>query len=126
MRKIIIAAAAGLLALGALPAAAGPAPQERPYGTGPMNGQTNSQDHMNGPGRGNGGDPHMNGHGRDDDRWGTWNTGWGARPPAPPRHWTRQADWYRHARACQIRYRSYNPRTDTFTVRRGVVNRCRL
>jgi len=32
----------------------------------------------------------------------------------------------RHVRACQQRYRSYNPRTDRYVVRRGVTRRCTL
>lgn len=31
-----------------------------------------------------------------------------------------------HQRACAQRYRSYNPRTDRYVVRRGVTARCRL
>jgi hypothetical protein len=71
------------------------------------------------------------GHSQGADRghggnYGQWNARWGARPPAPPRHWTRRGDWYRHVRACQLRFRSYNPRTDTYVVRRGVTRRCPL
>ncbi|MFT4025547.1 MAG: BA14K family protein [Novosphingobium sp.] len=58
--------------------------------------------------------------------YGSWNNGWGARPPAPPRHWTRTGDWYRHVRACQQRYRSYNPRTDTYRANNGQNRRCTL
>lgn len=61
-----------------------------------------------------------------DSRYGRWDASWGARPSAPPRHWNKQNDWYRHVRACQQRYRSYNTRTDTYTVRRGVTRRCTL
>ena len=64
---------------------------------------------------------------RQDQRdYGRWDDRWGARPPAPPRHWTRSSDWYRHVRACQQRYKSYNPRTDTYVPRRGETARCRL
>lgn len=31
-----------------------------------------------------------------------------------------------HQRACARRYRSYDPRTDLYVVRRGVTARCRL
>lgn len=31
-----------------------------------------------------------------------------------------------HQRACAQRYRSYNPATDTYTVRPGITARCRL
>ena len=112
MRKLIIAAAVGLSTLAALPAIASAAGQERPYmqerrGPPPPPGPIVQR-----PGP--------------DGRYGTWDDRWGPRPVAPPRHWTRQNDWYRHVRACQQRYRSYNPRTDTFVVRRGVTARCRL
>ncbi|MFT4027853.1 MAG: BA14K family protein [Novosphingobium sp.] len=58
--------------------------------------------------------------------YGSWNNSWGSRPPAPPRHWTRSGDWYRHVRACQQRYRSYNPRTDTYRTNSGQDRRCTL
>lgn len=61
-----------------------------------------------------------------DDRYGRWDSRWGARPPAPPRSFTRASDWHRHVRACQQRYRSYNPATDRYTVRRGQTALCRL
>lgn len=63
---------------------------------------------------------------RSDRGYGNWDDKWGARPSAPPRHWNKQGDWYRHVRACQQRYRSYNARTDMFTIRRGVMRRCML
>jgi hypothetical protein len=115
MRKLLIAAAAGLMTLSALPAAAGTVGQERPYNAGPMN--HGPMNHGPGPGRPGAGPDQM---------YGTWDDHWGARPPAPPRGWTRHNDWYRHVRACGQRYRSYNPRTDSYTVRRGVYVRCRL
>ena len=115
MRNLLIAAAAGLMSFSALPSAAATAPQERPYMQGPVRGPD-----MRGP------DRRIDPPGRNDARYGRWDNGWGARPPAPPRHWTRHSDWYRHVRACSQRYRSYDPRTDTFVVRRGVVQRCRL
>lgn len=58
--------------------------------------------------------------------YGRWDNGWGARPSAPPAHFTRHNDWYRHVRACQQRYKSYNPRTDMFVPRRGHSARCTL
>jgi BA14K-like protein len=46
--------------------------------------------------------------------------------PAPPRHWNRGVRaWRTHAATCMRRYRSFNPRTDTYVVRRVAV-RCRL
>ena len=59
---------------------------------------------------------------RDDDRW---DDSWGRRPERH-RGWGNRPGWYRHVRACQMRYRSYNPRTDMYVVRRGVMARCRL
>ena len=133
MRKLLIAAAAGLMTLSALPATAGAAGQERPYNAGPMSGPMNHGP-MNGPGHNAGpnrpgpGGPGQMGPGRPGpgNEYGNWDDRWGARPAPPPRGWGRNNDWYRHVRACSQRYRSYNPRTDTFVVRRGVVARCRL
>lgn len=59
-------------------------------------------------------------------RYGNWNSGWGARPPSPPKHWTKTDQWYAHVRACQQRYRSYDPRTDTFRTDSGQRRRCTL
>jgi hypothetical protein len=108
-RTILAAMAAGLMTLSAIPASAAPqqhnnAPQQQQRGN----------DHDNGRGNGGGGE------------YGNWNTGWGARPPAPPRSFTRHNDWYRHVRACSQRYRSYNASTDRYTVRRGQTAICRL
>lgn len=59
--------------------------------------------------------------------YGNWNNSWGARPSAPTAAYKgRHNDWYRHVRACQQRYRSYNPRTDTYNLRAGVNRRCTL
>lgn len=111
-RTILAAMAAGLMALSAIPASAAPqqhnnAPQQQQRGN----------DHANG---------RDNGRGNAASEYGTWNTGWGARPPAPPRSFSRRNDWYRHVRACGQRYRSYNPATDRYTVRRGQTAICRL
>jgi hypothetical protein len=73
--------------------------------------------------------PHRDHRGADhraERGYGNWDRRWGAQPPAPPRHWSKKGDWYRHVRACQQRYRNYNPRTDTFEIRRGVTRRCAL
>ncbi|WP_220149848.1 BA14K family protein [Sphingomonas aracearum] len=59
-------------------------------------------------------------------RYGNWDSRWGARPAAPPKHWTRQGDWYRHVRACQQRFRGYDARTDTYRVGNGRTQRCTL
>ncbi|WP_428678534.1 BA14K family protein [Sphingopyxis sp.] len=61
-----------------------------------------------------------------DTRFGQWNSGWGAKPPAPPKHFTKQGEWYRHVRACQVKFRSYNPRTDTYRASGNRTLRCRL
>jgi hypothetical protein len=46
---------------------------------------------------------------------------------SPPKHFTRgQATWNTHAQRCATRYRSYNPRTDTFVPRAGRTQRCFL
>jgi hypothetical protein len=58
----------------------------------------------------------------DNDRWdGRWG-----REVRAPKHWGNRGGWNRHVRACFDRYRTYNPRTDTYVVRRGVTARCRL
>ncbi|HUD95686.1 BA14K family protein [Sphingobium sp.] len=64
--------------------------------------------------------------GREGNGYGRWDDRWGKHPPEPPRHWTNRGDWYRHVRACRDRYRSYDPRTDMFTLRRGTMRRCTL
>lgn len=56
--------------------------------------------------------------------YGRWDQSWGARPPAPPRHWTKKSDWHRHVRACQQKYRSYDARTDTYRTYQGRTRRC--
>jgi len=58
--------------------------------------------------------------------YGSWSNSWGAAPPAPPAHFTRHNDWYRHVRACQQRFRSYSPRTDSYRTYRGRMVRCTL
>jgi Ni/Co efflux regulator RcnB len=45
----------------------------------------------------------------------------------PPRHWKKSRGAYQsHVTACQRRYKSYNPRTDTFNPGRGRTTICRL
>jgi len=133
MRTLLIAAAAaGLMTLSVAPVAASAnAPQERRYEQDhnrPVAGRPNdprANDHR--PGANRPDDHNRPGADRDDSRYGQWNPSWGARPSAPPRAYaSRQNDWYRHVRACSTRYRSYNPRTDTYVVRRNVTARCRL
>lgn len=58
--------------------------------------------------------------------YGQWNRQWGAKPPAPPAHFAKKSDWYRHVRACQRKYKSYSARTDTYRSNRGQALRCRL
>lgn len=112
-RTLLAAVAAGLMALSAIPASA--APQQR-HDNAPQQQHQQQQ-----PQRGN-----DNRGGQNNAQYGNWNAGWGARPPAPPRSFTRQSDWYRHARACGQRYKSYNAATDRYTVRRGQTAICRL
>ena len=127
MRTLIIAAAAGLMTLSALPvAASASAPQERRYDQN-QNTPGRDNDRRDDDRRGNNGNHNDRNNDRGDSRYGQWNSSWGARPSAPPRAYTsRQNDWYRHVRACSTRFRSYNPRTDTYVVRRNVTSRCRL
>lgn len=58
--------------------------------------------------------------------YGAWNKSWGARPPAPPSHWKKKSDWYRHVRACQQKYRSYNAHSDNYRLGAGKTRRCTL
>jgi hypothetical protein len=102
-RTLLAAMAASLMTLSAIPASA--APQQ--HNNGPQHQQRGNDNHGAG-------------------EYGSWNTGWGARPPAPPRSFSRHNDWYRHVRACSQRYRSYNPATDRYQVRRGQTAICRL
>jgi hypothetical protein len=44
-----------------------------------------------------------------------------------PKHWKRgHASYQSHVRACQQKYRSYNPRTDRYSLRGGKTALCRL
>lgn len=56
--------------------------------------------------------------------YGQWNNSWGSRPAAPPKHWTRKSDWFRHVRACQQKYRSYDARTDSYRTSAGKTRHC--
>ncbi|QYF86866.1 BA14K family protein [Brevundimonas sp. PAMC22021] len=58
--------------------------------------------------------------------YGRWETSWGPQPPAPPSGYANSGNWYAHVRACQQRYKSYNPRTDMFVPRAGQTARCTL
>lgn len=64
-------------------------------------------------------------HDRYDNRYGRWDNRWGRHPAPPPRHWRHSNNWYGHVRACQVRYRSYNPARDMYFTGRVWV-RCRL
>ena len=59
------------------------------------------------------------------ERYGRWDDGWGHRPPPPPRHYRRHADWYRHVHACQARYPRYEAGRDGYAYRNSY-RRCRL
>lgn len=51
-----------------------------------------------------------------------------SRYPAAPAHWSKRPahEWQAHVDRCQKKYRSYNPRTDRYTVRHGQTALCRL
>lgn len=110
MQKTLIAVAAGLMALSAVSAQAAAFDQNRPG--------SSQQQHDNRNDNNRGGEHR--------DNYGTWNSSWGSRPSAPPAHFKRTSNWYAHVRACQQRYRSYNPRTDRYTVRAGRTAVCSL
>lgn len=112
---IIIAVGAALLASAPLAASAQSASQTVGSGNRHGNFAPNPPMGMNPPARA-----------PDIDPYGRWDSEWGNRPPAPPKHYSKRTKWYQHVRACSARYRSYNPRTDTYIVRRGVSRTCRL
>ena len=121
MKKLMLVAVGATL-LAAAPLAVS-AQSGHPMGPGPQ--QSGPPGDRHGPDRGPGsgmGDDHGMGH----DQYGRWDDHWGSRPPPPPKRYSRHGNWYQHVRACSTRYRSYNSRTDTYVVRRGVVARCRL
>lgn len=131
MRKAILIAAAGLAVLSGLPASAavqtGPdrdrTEETRPQRPAQAQPSRNPAQPNQARSQAQNQRPNQTSHAR----YGTWQAGWGARPSAtPPRHFTRQNDWYRHVRVCQQRYRTYNPATDTFIARPGVRQICRL
>ncbi|MGR4865774.1 BA14K family protein [Caulobacter sp. LARHSG274] len=125
-RSILVAIGATLLAIAPLTATAqsnAPDRNRPPGGSGPGYGGPG------GPGAGpNRPPPRPNPTRPSPPRpgYGHWNPGWGHRPPPPPSHWGRPGSWYQHVRACQMRYRSYNPRTDSYRLRPGAWRRCRL
>lgn len=124
IRKTLLAVAAGLMAVAAPLASAQAAQQNSPQTQRQIQAQT--QTHGRGQQQGQNDRRDERRDDRQDNRYGRWDSSWGARPPAPPRHFTRTADWHRHVRACQQRYRSYDARTDRYTVRRGQTAICRL
>lgn len=121
MRKSLIAVAAGLMALSAVSAQAAAFDQNRPGQDRPSphrpDDRHDSRPNTPAPDRD---------RGQHRDAYGSWQSSWGARPSAPPAHFKRQSNWYAHVRACQQRYRSYNPRTDRYTVRVGRTAICSL
>jgi hypothetical protein len=145
MRKMLTL---GLAAI-ALASAGAAAAQPRPYGDRDRDGVPNVADPYNNnqprpfgdrdrDGVPNVADPYNNNQGRplgDRDRDGVpnaydsrddrWDNRWG-RPVPPPRYWGQRQGWNRHVRLCLQRYRTYNPRTDTYVARPGVRVRCRL
>lgn len=120
MRKLLLLGLAAL-SLSATAAVA----QPHPLGDRDRDGVPNAVDSRNNN-RGPMGDRDHDGRpnaydGRDD----RWDPRWG-REVRAPKHWGQRQGWNRHVRACMSKYRSYNPRTDTYVVRRGVTARCRL
>jgi hypothetical protein len=124
MKAFLIAAAAGLAALGVLPAVAA-TDQERPAHPGLQDvplpapdagpGVHGAPSNRPGPGDSLTDDQDLGRHG-----------GWTNRPGTAPPASDRRADWARHVRACAQRYRTYDPRTDRYVVRRGQTAQCRL
>ncbi|MDB5452454.1 MAG: hypothetical protein JWO33_1032 [Caulobacteraceae bacterium] len=114
------------LAAAALTAMAGQASaQPRPMGDRDRDGVPNAMDQHNNN-RGPMGDRDHDGRPNAvDNRDDRWDPSWGREVRAPS-HWGARAGWNRHVRACKMRYNSYNPRTDTYMVRRHVTARCRL
>jgi hypothetical protein len=127
VRKLFLLGLAALTVAGSAGAASA---QPRPLGDRDHDGVPNVIDPRNdnrGPGpRGPMGDRDRDGRpnfaDNHDDRW---DSRWG-REVRPPHYWGARAGWSRHVRACMAAYRSYNPRSDSYVVRRGVVVRCRL
>ncbi|MBN9319111.1 MAG: BA14K family protein [Caulobacterales bacterium] len=125
MRKLM------LLGLAALTMTAGAASvvsaQPRPMGDRDRDGLPNAYDSRpNNPNNGPMGDRDRDGRPNAvDPRDDRWDTRWG-REVRPPQYWGARPGWNLHVRACFARYRSYNPRTDSYVVRRGVTARCRL
>ena len=134
-KSILVAIGATLLAIAPLTATAQSSQTDRnrpPSSSGPggpgHGGPGAGQPGHGGPGSGPNRPPPRPNPSRPPPRpnYGNWNPGWGHRPPAPPSHWNRPNSWYQHVRACQMRYRSYNPRTDSYRLPSGGWRRCRL
>ncbi|MDO9609005.1 MAG: BA14K family protein [Brevundimonas sp.] len=138
MRKSIIAIAAGLMALSTVSAQAAALDQNRPGPDRQEQTRDQRQDgrpegrqddrqnaRPNSPNNSQNNRPNAN-RGEHRDSYGSWQSSWGSRPPAPPAHFSRRGNWYAHVRACQQRYRSYNPRTDRYVPRIGQTAICRL
>jgi hypothetical protein len=114
----------GLAALTVTAAAGAASAQPRPYGDRDRDGVPNAYDPRpnDGPMGDRDRDGRPNAYDARDDRW---DTRWGPMVRAP-RYWGGRPGWNRHVRACFARYRTYNPRTDTYLIRPGVRVRCRL
>jgi hypothetical protein len=52
------------------------------------------------------------------ERYGHWDSAWGAAPPAPMHKWARwrghEADWNGHVHSCMTRYHGYDARRDMY------------
>jgi hypothetical protein len=119
MRTFTMLGLAAVLTLGAATAASA----QRPYGDRDRDGVPNAVDHRND--NGPMGDRDHDGRPNAYDNNDRWDSRWG-REVRAPRHWGQRQGWNRHVRACYARYSTYNPRTDTYKVRRNVWRRCTL
>lgn len=125
MRKLITIGLAAV-ALAASAGVGAASAQPRPYGDRERDGVPNVADRHDGRGYGDRDrDGVPNRVDRHDDRYGRWDNHWGHYPAPPPRHWRHHNGWYGHVRACQVRYRSYNPARDMYFSGHTWI-RCRL
>jgi hypothetical protein len=52
------------------------------------------------------------------ERYGHWDSGWGAAPPPPRAAWHQwrghEGNWYGHVHSCAVKYRNYDPHRDMY------------
>ncbi len=116
MRKLITIGLAAMSIAASVGVGAASA-QPRPYGDRDRDGVPNVTDRHD--------DRRDDRHDDRYGRYGRWDNQWGRYPAPPPRHWRHNNGWYGHVRACQVRYRSYNPARDMYYSGYSWV-RCRL